>query len=286
MKPTNLLAGLIGVIGIWLTAGLALPLVNILSNFSPQQLMMARGAVTALLAGILAGKKINYWDHYTMTLGLFFSLTCLGLYNGVRTWGACPTILIMSCTPLVSLFFIYWRGHSIARSVYLGLSLVLLGVTITLQPWNHLDTELNWRGLAWSLLGVSMNAYFYESLTKTQAPRMCRCFWQAIAVLIVGCLGPQNYNWQILLTDPKTAGLLLGFAIIGGFLYFIANIETFKNLPIEVASILAQGETLAVIVMANFILAETLSPGQWLGVSVAISGNLYLTRWLTKQRVD
>jgi len=48
----NTLVGLLGILGIWLTAGLALPFVNVLGMFTPPQLMVFRGFLTAVMAFI------------------------------------------------------------------------------------------------------------------------------------------------------------------------------------------------------------------------------------------
>jgi len=76
----------------------------------------------------------------------------------------------------------------------------------------------------------------------------------------------------------------VGFAFVGGFLYWIANLMAFENLPTTEASVLAQGETPAVILGANFMLGEHLTMLQWVGVAIALYGGWYLSRWLSKQK--
>jgi drug/metabolite transporter (DMT)-like permease len=77
--------------------------------------------------------------------------------------------------------------------------------------------------------------------------------------------------------------LVLGFAFVGGFLYWIANLMAFENLPTTEASVLAQGETPAVILGASILLGEHLTLVQWVGVGIALYGAWYLSRWLAKQ---
>ncbi len=43
------LVGLVALVGVWLTAGNALPLVNILKMFTPEQLLAARGLLSMRL---------------------------------------------------------------------------------------------------------------------------------------------------------------------------------------------------------------------------------------------
>lgn len=87
----------------------------------------------------------------------------------------------------------------------------------------------------------------------------------------------------LIIPDGKTAGLLIGFALVGGFLYFLSYIEAFAHLPIDAASVLAQGETPAVILMSGVIVGDKLNLLQWLGVAIALYGAWYLSRWLSKQ---
>ncbi len=70
---------------------------------------------------------------------------------------------------------------------------------------------------------------------------------------------------------------VVGFAIVGGFLYFLANLVAFSNLPQVVAAVLVQGETPAVILMAKVLLGEQLNRLQWLGVLIALLGAGYLS---------
>jgi len=60
----------------------------------------------------------------------------------------------------------------------------------------------------------------------------------------------------------------------------------FDNLPTNEASILAQGETPAVIVGAYFILGEQLTLIQWFGVAVALCSAYILTRALKNIKDD
>ncbi len=72
----------------------------------------------------------------------------------------------------------------------------------------------------------------------------------------------------------------MGFAVIHGFLYWVSNLYAFEYLPKDVASVLAQGETPAVIVLATILLGETLTGIQWIGVIVALTGAWYVMHWI------
>lgn len=277
--------GLLGIVGIWITAGLALPFVNVLRELSAPQLMAARGLVTAALAYALLRGVVWEPDRATLGMAASFALACLGLYMGIRAWGASPTIVIVTATPLVNFAVATWRGRTVSGAAIASLLLTLAGVLIALRPWDaqllrsgeHLRA-----GLAWSVFGALLNGAFYEFLARARStPRLERCFWQAVAVLVVGVVGSASASWQPALQDGRLLAWLVGFAFVGGFLYFLANIEAFDHLPTDVASVLAQGETPAVILMASLLLGERLSASQWVGVLLALSGAWYLSHWLT-----
>ena len=90
------LLGLIGVLGIWLTAGLALPFVNVLDMFTPTQLMVFRGFITAGMALIGLRGVVGRVDKYTYLIALTLPFATLGLFEGIRCWGAGPTIIIIT----------------------------------------------------------------------------------------------------------------------------------------------------------------------------------------------
>lgn len=279
------LLGFVGILGIWLTAGLALPFVNVLKSLTPEQLMVARGVLTASLVLILVRGRVFGVDRITFVLGLCFALACLGLYKGIRAWGASPTIVIITATPIVNFIVVWYQGKKVSRAAVLSLCFMMVGVTVALRPWgwgNYFRLE----GLIWSLFGAIMNGAFYEALARAKAPRLQRCFWQAIAVAVIGVLGSYRTSWSMVVSDYQLQLMLIGFALVGGFLYFLANIQAFDNLPTEAASVLAQGETPAVILMAGVLLNERLTVIQWLGVGIALYGAWYLSRWLSRQSVQ
>jgi len=84
MMHRKTLLGLFGVLGIWLTAGLALPFVNVLDMFTPEQLMVFRGFLTALMAFIGLRGAIGRVDRYTYLIALTLPFATLGLFKGIR----------------------------------------------------------------------------------------------------------------------------------------------------------------------------------------------------------
>ncbi len=157
----------------------------------------------------------------------------------------------------------------------LSLMLILLGVVLALRSKDKASNP--GAGLAWSLFGVLMNALFYEFAGTTTTPALLACFWQAIWLSVIGGLGSFRASWGGWQKSFSLKLAVVGFAIMGGFLYFLANLVAFSNLPQVVAAVLVQGETPAVILMAKVLLGEQLNRLQWLGVLIALLGAGYLS---------
>jgi len=272
------LLGLFGVLGIWLTAGLALPFVNVLNMFTPPQLMAFRGFLTAGMAFIGLRGIIGCVDKYTYLIALTVPFATLGLFEGIRHWGAGPTIIIVTATPLVNLIIGDFLGRRVSRASITGLVLILGGVMMA--RWGG---HFQWAGFAWSLFGTIMNGVLYEWFSRAKAGMLQKCFLGSLGMGTLGLVLSINASWRPI-TEPKLALFVIGFAFVGGFLYWLSNLIAFENLPTTEASVLAQGETPAVIIGASVLLGEHLTFIQWVGVAVALYGAWHLSHWLAKQQ--
>lgn len=273
------LLGLCGVLGIWITAGFALPFINVLNTFTPPQLMTFRGFLTALMALIGLRGIVGKVDKYTYLIALTVPFATLGLFQGVREWGAGPTIIILSATPLANVFIGAFLGRKISSASIIGLVLVLGGVIMA--RW---EGHFNLVGFAWAVFATVVNGILYEWFSRAKSGLLQKCFWGSIGMGTLGLILSIGASWAPI-AQPKVALLIVGFAFVGGFLYWISNLVTFNNLPTTEASILAQGETPAVILGAGLLLGEHLTSIQWIGVGIALFGAWYLSRWLSKQAV-
>lgn len=272
--------GLFGVLGIWFTAGLALPFVNVLNMFTPPQLMVFRGFLTAAMALIGLRGVIGRVDKYTYLIALALPFATLGLFEGIRHWGAGPTIIIITATPLVNLVTGAFLGRRISPTSIVGLVLVLGGVVIA--RWGG---HFEWAGFAWTLFGTIMNGILYEFFARAKATSLQKCFYACMGMGTLGLVLSAGTSWSAI-AEPKLILLVLGFAFVGGLLYWIANLMAFENLPTTEASVLAQGETPAVILGASILLGEHLTLVQWVGVAIALYGAWHLSRWLATQTVQ
>jgi len=248
--------------------------------FTPPQLMVFRGFLTATMAFIGLRGVIGRVDKYTYLIALTLPFATLGLFEGIRHWGAGPTIIIITATPLVNLVIGTFLGRRISPASIVGLVLVLGGVVMA--RWGG---HFQWAGFAWTLFGTIMNGILYEFFARAKATSLQKCFYACMGMGTLGLVLSAGASWSAI-AEPKLILLVLGFAFVGGFLYWIANLMAFENLPTTEASVLAQGETPAVILGASIMLGEHLTFVQWVGVGIALYGAWYLSRWLAKQAIQ
>lgn len=271
--------GIVAIVGVWVTAGVALPFVNRLTQFTPEQLLAARGLLTSAMAFILARGKVLRVDRYTLYIAIAMPLASLGLYKGIRAWGAGPTIIVITTTPVLNFAFTAMKGRKVQREAMISLSLILGGVIMA--RWGG---RFDLYGLGWSLFGTVFNAILYELFAKARASPFQKCFWAMLGTAVVGILMSIHANWHQLEGRHTLQATLLIFAIVGGLLYWLANLFAFQYLPKDLASVLAQGETPAVIAASYILLPERLTPFQWIGVIVSLGGAWYLGQWLAKRQ--
>lgn len=270
--------GLLAVLGIWLTAGVALPFVNRLTNVSPEQLLTARGVVTAVFAFLLLGGDVFSVDRYTLLLAPILGLASFGLFKGIRAWGAGPTLIIVTLTPLLNFIFTRLSGKHVARSALRGLAFLFVGAILSHWGWHY-----HHAGLCYSLFGTLCNAGVYELFARAKSKALQQCFWGMFGMGSIGMFLSASSNWHAVLDQPSLVATLIGFALVSGLLYWLANIAAFERLPKDHASVLAQGETPAVILMAWFIVGERITLIQGIGVLVSLTGAWILKRSLTPE---
>lgn len=277
MKLNATLVGIIAAIGIWMTAAIAVPLVNVFNTLTTGELMVVRGGVSVILIIVLFRRRISFPARNVFLFSFLFALANFCLYNGIRAWGANPTIVILTTTPVINILAKWWRGQAVDLRVTGALTVLLIGVLIALNPW---QTSFDLHGFLWSIVATLLVGVGFEILGASKnIDRYNKSFWMAMLMTIVGVMT------TILADRPPFAEevwdishivALVFYGFTGGFLYIIANVIAFEKLKTDVASTLAMGETPAVIVGAWITLNERLSPIQWAGVILALGATAIL----------
>ncbi len=277
MKLNATLVGIIAAIGIWVTAAIAVPLVNVFDALTTGELMMVRGGVSVILITALFPRRISFPARNVFLFSLLFALANFCLYNGIRAWGANPTIVILTTTPVINILAKWWRGQAVDLRVTGALTVLLVGVLIALNPW---QTSFDLHGFLWSILATLLVGVGFEILGASKnIDRYNKSFWMAMLMMIVGVVttilaGRPPFVEEA--WDISHIVALVFYGSTGGFLYIIANVIAFEKLKTEVASTLAMGETPAVIIGAWITLGERLSPIQWAGVILALGATAIL----------
>ena len=287
MEKRKLFIGAVGVLGIWLCNGIALPMVKQFS-FSPQQLMAVRGIVTALLAIWMVSPATFFTlqgqsKRIVLLLGASFAVANLCLYQGIKEWGPSLTIIVIAASPIVNFFFTrFVLRTQVDKSAMVCLFAMMLGVFIAL-PWDA--AQFSVAGLLWSTGGALTNGLYYEALATTNKTNsLMRCFVQASCVAVTGIAMSATSDWSALQSDILPTLIL--FALLAGLFYFIPNSLAFDNLPKDKASVAAQGETPIVVIVSGWMLGEYLSVLQWAGMLLTVGAAFLLIKSIETSRAS
>lgn len=265
-------------VGIWASAAIAFPMVNLFQQLSTSELMMVRGGTTMVITLGLFGRRISWAGRSILIFSTLFGFAALSFYSGIRAWGINPTAVVLTVTPIVNIAAKKWRGKTIDTYVYVSLTVLLVGVAIALNPW---QTVFNAAGFTWSVAAILLAGVGLEVLAGTTGvDPYSRTFWLALVMFAIGATVTAydgTLPFHAMTWTTREAGQLAGFGILGGFVYFLSYIIAFDKLKTEVASVLAMGETPAVIVSAQLLLGEHLSGTQWSGVVIALSATTFLS---------
>jgi len=251
VKLNATLAGIIAAIGISMTAAIALPLVNVFKTLTTGELMVVRGGVSVILIAALFPRRISLATRNVFLFSLLFASANFCLYNGIRAWGANPTIVILTATPLINILAKWWRGQMVDLRVTGSLAVLLVGVLIALNPW---QTPFDLHGFLWSVTATLLVGVGFEILgaSKNIDPYH-KSFWIAMLMVIIGVVTTilaGRLPFVAEAWDISHVVALVLYGCTGGFLYIIANVVAFEKLKTEVASTLAMAETPAVIIGA------------------------------------
>jgi drug/metabolite transporter (DMT)-like permease len=283
-KKGNTLLGILMAIAIWVTAGFALPFVKVLElkGISYPQLLLLRGYVTALIVLVLVRGKVATTDRYTWWIALTVPFASYGLFRGIVEWEAGPTLIVIAATPAINFLVTVFQHRKVSLPAVLSFLLVMGGIMLAL--WKGAFT---WSGFTWSVIGLLCNGLLYEWFSRSDETPLVNCFWGSVGIGTIGfvtsILTGRLTHWEPMQRDVRLLGLALVVVLVGGLLYWLANLLTFRNLQKDSASVLAQGETPAVVLVAAFVLHEQLTVQKVTGITIALLGASYLLIWLVKQ---
>lgn len=271
MNSKNPKAGVVHGVVRAISGSVSVPLIPIIAVLSSAELMVVRGAVSALCVAALFPKHIAWPKRNVVIFSILFSLCTLAFYNAVQVWGANPPSVIFTLSPVVVMAIKYWRGEKSSSTAIVCLIALIAGIAIALNPW---EAQFNLEGFLWSMAGMIIGGISFVVLSgiTTSAYNTSFTFSMATAgvglvtLLISGDRGFAIFHW-----DAYGIFLLLIFGILGGVLWSITSIKMFEHLPGDVASVLSMSQTPVGIICAYLMIGEVLTAAQILGVVIALA---------------
>lgn len=265
--------GYVGIVGLVATMALS-PLAETLP-LSGLQLAFFRGlpGVLILLLLVLAGMmKVSMPDKYTLILSCCFAAATVGVFNGVKAWGANPTIILLDLAVLVPIVIGITKGVRPHKAVMVAFVVALIGSFMSLRVWD--TRELVLAGLGWSLVALFFNGLFIEFAGRSTQDVHTKVFWQSVAVCLIGIFGfsdgfPKLSHSEILTT------VLLAFAM--GICNFYLAFLAFANLHRVVLGVLVLAITPATIISSYLLLGKSFGLDQVIGVMITLGAVWYLS---------
>lgn len=269
----NTKIGLLGIVGIWFTMSM-MPIAQLLP-LSAYQLLLLRGAPAALVIGGYAAfrKKdgLALPDRHTLIIAMLFVLACVGLFEGIKAWGANLSAVMLDMAVLVNFAFAVHRGERITPANSGAFLLAIAGSFLAFRGWNI--AELSIAGLLWSILSLVANGLFIEYAGKAKQSFFTKIFWLSLALVFVGSssfLGDHT----ALTAGQVTLALIFGVAT--GLLNFLCAFTAFGNLKPVWTGTLVLGVTPSIVIASWLILDKTLGWDQLAGVALILSAVGYL----------
>lgn len=275
MPYKNPKIGLLGVLGVWVISAATLSWLTKLHDFTAEELIFWRGSVTLLGVCIFYRKEIGWPDRFMPGYAIGIAFAALGAYKSIRSWGVNPTIIIMSMTPVVNIIIALFLRHQIPRFAFAGFFVMLAGILFSLRQ-DQWHSGLNSSGLLWSIIATIGCGVGNECLGHTKNSQKNQLAWLGIGMALISlvdlCISGKGLPEFHVHTDNCL--YLALFSLSVGWFYLQAYIMGFTHLNKIVASVLVQGETPAVILVAGIFTNERMLSLQWLGICIVIVGVL------------
>lgn len=264
--------GYIGIVGVVATMAIS-PLAETLP-LTGLHLAFFRGlpGVAILLLLVLAGiMKVSMPDRCTFMLSCCFAAATVGVFNGIKAWGANLTIILLDLAVLVPIVIGVTKGVRPHKTVMTAFAVALIGSFMSLRVWN--TGELALAGLGWSLIALFSNGLFIEFLGRSTQDANTKVFWQSAFLCVIGIFGfgdglPKLSNSEIVTTA------FLAFAMGIGNLYLA--VLAFANLHRVVAGVLVLAITPATVISSYLLLGKGFGIDQVVGVMITLGAVWYL----------
>ena len=263
------------------------------TEINPEQLVLFRTAITALIAGIvllLTNKKAFKITKKDLPVLVFYGVFGVALMqwsysNAVSLLPISVALLIeytaILIVPLVSLLLF---KEKVRPRLWFGIAAVLIGLAIVSNIWN---SALNPLGVAWAIMAAVCLSIYFLIGEHTQRKRdamstlfytfaVAAIFWAIMNLINPGKVIDINLEFNLggnlsAISMPVWAGLLW-IGIMGSFIPMLLDYIALGNLSATAVGVIATAETVFATVFAWAWLNESMTTLEVIGGLIVVAG--------------
>lgn len=263
------------------------------TEISPEQLVLFRTAITALIAGIVllfTNKKAFKITKKELPVLVFYGVFGVALMqwsysNAVSLLPISVALLIeytaIVIVPLVSLLLF---KEKVRPRLWFGIAAVLIGLAIVSNIWN---SALNPLGVAWAIMAAVCLSIYFLIGEHTQRNRdamstlfytfaVAAIFWAIMNLINPGKVFDINLEFNLGgnlsgISMPVWAGLLW-IGIMGSFIPMLLDYIALGNLSATAVGVIATAETVFATVFAWAWLNESMTTLEVIGGLIVVAG--------------
>ena len=263
------------------------------TEISPEQLVLFRTAITALIAGmvlLLTNKKAFKITNKELPVLVFYGVFGVALMqwsysNAVSLLPISVALLIeytaIVIVPLVSLLLF---KEKVRPRLWFGIAAVLIGLAIVSNIWN---SALNPLGVAWAIMAAVCLSIYFLIGEHTQRKRdamstlfytfaVAAIFWAIMNLINPGKVIDINLEFNLGgnlsgISMPVWAGLLW-IGIMGSFIPMLLDYIALGNLSATAVGVIATAETVFATVFAWAWLNESMTTLEVIGGLIVVAG--------------
>ena len=263
------------------------------TEINPEQLVLFRTAITALIAGIVllfTNKKAFKITKKELPVLVFYGVFGVALMqwsysNAVSLLPISVALLIeytaIVIVPLVSLLLF---KEKVRPRLWFGIAAVLIGLAIVSNIWN---SALNPLGVAWAFMAAVCLSIYFLIGEHTQRKRdamstlfytfaVAAIFWAIMNLINPGKVIDINLEFNLGgnlsgISMPVWAGLLW-IGIMGSFIPMLLDYIALGNLSATAVGVIATAETVFATVFAWAWLNESMTTLEVIGGLIVVAG--------------
>ena len=263
------------------------------TEINPEQLVLFRTAITALIAGIVllfTNKQAFKITKKELPVLVFYGVFGVALMqwsysNAVSLLPISVALLIeytaIVIVPLVSLLLF---KEKVRPRLWFGIAAVLIGLAIVSNIWN---SALNPLGVAWAIMAAVCLSIYFLIGEHTQRKRdamstlfytfaVAAIFWAIMNLINPGKVIDINIEFNLggnlsAISMPVWAGLLW-IGIMGSFIPMLLDYIALGNLSATAVGVIATAETVFATVFAWAWLNESMTTLEVIGGLIVVAG--------------